>query len=412
MARTIATFSGGPSRGALIGEQAGQAFQQAFQDALGQRQQQRQLAELGSPMLEPLQASQSPIAQGLAGSPSMVGQLMQSPQGLQVLQSMTQPAAPEARPFVRVISGDSPLNEMLGLGIPQGEFARVELERMPDGTLQVAGGVQARFGGEGTIINVGAGEREGEVQLARLDADFVKGIQEDAERARTIRTPLAQMRAALDAGAFTPGAFGETRRGLAQIAELVGINPVAIGLGQTADAESMEAASELLAVQVAEQLGRVTNMSLQMARGTVPNLLRTAEGNKLIQEIMERSAVHDIERSRFVDSFLAEHGNFRTPEGRSLRAELMEWDRKNEVRIDDLFDDMERLADQPVRQLSDVLREGAEATRRLPQRVGEVRRMSSSQIEQLVNSLTREQAERLPPEVRAELVRRRREVQE
>lgn len=44
--------------------------------------------------------------------------------------------APGPEPFTRVLPADDPLNARLNLGIPEGSSARVEMRRMPDGSLQ------------------------------------------------------------------------------------------------------------------------------------------------------------------------------------------------------------------------------------------------------------------------------------
>jgi hypothetical protein len=136
MARTIATFAGGPSRGAIIGEQAGGAFQQAFTDSFGEERKRRELAGLGGSPAEALRGSSNPFFAALADSPEVVGKLMQDPRGAQMLGSAMQPKEPEGRTTTRLVTHDSPLNERYNLDIQPGQSARVEFEYTGDGVLK------------------------------------------------------------------------------------------------------------------------------------------------------------------------------------------------------------------------------------------------------------------------------------
>ncbi|MGL4445591.1 MAG: hypothetical protein ACRCU1_18355, partial [Alsobacter sp.] len=84
-------------------------------------------------------------------------------------------------------------------------------------------------------------------------------------------------------------------------------------VGDAPTADTLEAASRRLAVQAAERMGRITNMSLQFVEQSLPALTRTPEGNKILLEAMERTSRREIEIAEIAEEF-ARKGELR-PEG-------------------------------------------------------------------------------------------------
>lgn len=95
----------------------------------------------------------------------------------------------------RIISGDSPENERFGLGIPEGEKARVEFTRDPDGT--VRGSVLGRFGRSDTNVTTNVklppAESKFNETLGKGEADEILKIREAGSQAQLIAPELSQL---------------------------------------------------------------------------------------------------------------------------------------------------------------------------------------------------------------------------
>lgn len=325
MARTIATFAGGPSRGALIGEQAGGAFQQAFQESLGQRREQQRFEELGAPLAAAMQQTGNPFLQALP--PEMLARYAATPQGAAMLAKSTAPPEMPAGP-ARDLKGLLDLHddmEMSGrtrsasivsgridqfLGQKEGETDRKlralsEVAGLQPGSpeyqqaaLQVLGAAPPE-GAEGQIIEGRdadgqpafflADRRTGELQrlegaaprptAQELSADLARKLSEQgpAEPGESLIPEDIDVAAALGAGGFARNAF----------------NAVADMFGRGTDlpaAETSRAREALTNLQVLTRLmlqegvpGRPSNMLMeQLDRLTVtPTSIFTGAGRAL-----------------------------------------------------------------------------------------------------------------------------------
>lgn len=413
--RSVWQGSGGPSRASRIGEAFGGGMAAAFIPAVQEERQNMLMSQRFDPIRESLMQSAAGMPAGpmadtlraITSSPSAFAQLMQDPQQLMAVNTMAQmaqPEVPEAQTFARVVSGDSELNERLGLGIPKGQTARVELTRTPGGGLEA--NVLGAFGGQGATVNIDQRGPTAEAEaLGRLAVETVQKVRENAASASRDLNLLARQRSAIESGAFQPGALAETRLGISRLLELVNIDPASVPgdfLGASSVAEMIDAVSNDLATSAAERLSRVTNMSLQMARDSVPNLLRTAEGNMLLIDALERDALNAMEEQRITENFLREHGTTMPPGQDSLEQVLMA--HRLQVREDssDLAERIERIGRVERRSIE-------EATGRAPRgfrTVGEVNRASESELTDYFLSLTPEQFQALRPEIRQRIITR------
>lgn len=132
--------------------------------------------------------------------------------------------------------------------------------------------------------------------LAGLDVKQVEQIAKDAEAARKTIPWIRTFRAAAQSGRFVPGTAASVRETLSKAAQFVGIDPAAMGIGadSPATAEIMEVASNNIALSMAEQLSRLTNMSLEFTIKSVPNIFKTPGGNLLAADMMEMLAKRNI----------------------------------------------------------------------------------------------------------------------
>ena len=149
-------------------------------------------------------------------------------------------------------------------------------------------------------------------ELGQLDAKRVVKLETDAQQAFLDKAEAQRMTAALDSGRFTPGVFSDARHFIARLADFAGAGPEIKDLvGDAATADTLDAASAKLGVAVAEKMGRFTNMSLQFVKDSVPNLARTPEGNRVLLDVMNRTADRQIEVASLADKFIQQYGTLR-----------------------------------------------------------------------------------------------------
>ncbi len=171
--------------------------------------------------------------------------------------------------------------------------------------------------------------------LSGKEAERAVEIMEQAEIGARDLVELNRIDIALESEEFTPGTFGEIRSVLARAAEFFGApQEIRDRLGDPAVADTLDAASNTLAVSIANNLSRVTNMSLTFIRDSLPNLVRTPEGNKILVEVMRRVAQRKIDIARMQEEFLSENKDLR-PEGKpSFFAEVIRFQAENPI-VDD-----------------------------------------------------------------------------
>lgn len=183
-------------------------------------------------------------------------------------------------------------------------------------TLQMARDIEGK---PTTEINFLTQKKEAEL-LATRDFDIAKSIDDDADGARKADVSIRAFETALEGGRFAPGAFSGARLSLSRIAEFVGINPEskefkAMGLGDPASGELMEGASQRLGLDLADKLSKMTNMSLNFIRSSIPNLSRTRGGNELILDMMKAGNSRTKELHALKEHYLDTYGSLR-PEGK------------------------------------------------------------------------------------------------
>ena len=161
-----------------------------------------------------------------------------------------------------------------------------------------------------SISNVG--ETAFAKELGKQDAERISELQDNAQTAFRNRAEIDRMSAALESGKFTTGVFADARQFLARLATFVGASEETQQIiGDAATADVLDSASKNLAVEVASKLGRITNMSLGFVIDSLPALTRTPEGNKILLEVMSRTATREIELANLGDRYANEFGTLR-----------------------------------------------------------------------------------------------------
>lgn len=195
--------------------------------------------------------------------------------------------------------------------------------------------------------------------LGKGDADFVSALRTDVEKSNRDQPHLMQLRAALESGGFEPGAFAETRLALSRVADLLGLSTESRLIGNASTAEQIDSATHQLAVNGAEKLSRVTNMSLGFVQRSLPELVKTREGNMVIVEIMQRANERLQAHAEILDDYIARSTLY--PENEvSFYQKTREYDEENPVVDQDMLQRIESLSQTESRSLKEILAGGQE----------------------------------------------------
>lgn len=130
--------------------------------------------------------------------------------------------------------------------------------------------------------------------LGEADIEEIKAIGAKARSGSNILPYIRTFRAASESGQFTTGSGAGIMKSLSGWAEYLGMDAEAMGLGGKAIADVMETSGNQIVVGMAEQLGRSTNLSIDILRQAGPGLFKTPEGNKLAMDLLETVAQRDI----------------------------------------------------------------------------------------------------------------------
>jgi len=131
---------------------------------------------------------------------------------------------------------------------------------------------------------------------------------------------LQDMKSLLQTEAFKPGALARPRLYVGRLVEFLHeAHPSTLtetllkGVGKPAFGEAYDKLSKEMLLLMAKYVGRITNLSLNFARDTVPGLLKTKEGNLLIIALMERADRRKIELGTIEEKYAL--AGTPTPEG-------------------------------------------------------------------------------------------------
>jgi hypothetical protein len=172
------------------------------------------------------------------------------------------------------------------------------------------------------VVQVGG---EQETAFAKeLGKEEAKGVTEIRQRGTAAFRNLAEierMSAAIESGRFRTGVLSDIRVFMARLTDFVGVPPdhfLYKLVGDAATADTLDAAANVLGVEAAQKLGRITNMSLTFIRDSLPSLTRTPEGNRILLEVMKRTEGREIEIASLVEQFIQQHGSLTPPNERTF----------------------------------------------------------------------------------------------
>jgi len=181
-------------------------------------------------------------------------------------------------------------------------------------------------------------------KLRGLEESFIREaivreeLIEDGKQAFRTLDSTALMKAAMKSGKFTTGPFAGVRLFMANLASFVGAGPDIIEwTGDAATANTLDAASSRLAIELAQKLSRLTNMSITLVRDSLPALTRTPEGNMIIIEVMEGVANREIQLASMADDMYREWGTLSPKDLPSLWDMLRDLEQSQPVVSDELL---------------------------------------------------------------------------
>ena len=204
-------------------------------------------------------------------------------------------------------------------------------------------------------------ERAEAVERAKLSVKMEEKIDvAGAEASRTI-AEIDRMEAALDSGAFKPGAFANTLQFLGRVGERLGIEKeIKSIVGDAKTADVLDAASKRLGIAVAERLGgRVTNVILKFIEDSVADLSKTEGGNRVLLKTMRRIAERDKEIADLKDEFLLRHETLRPKGQRSFQQARRDLEERDPIITEELRAEISKEADIAPKSFKDVVKDAA-----------------------------------------------------
>ncbi|MFN4261959.1 MAG: hypothetical protein ACK4RK_21980 [Gemmataceae bacterium] len=166
-----------------------------------------------------------------------------------------------------------------------------------------------RSGGPSAVVTITQQEEsEFAKTIGREQGKQFVEILNDSAKARERLTELKQMRDRIASGDFETGILGGTRQNLGRLAEFLNVpDNVKQAIGSAKTAEEIQSISNRIALQYADSLSRMTNLSIDMIQKAVPNLMNTPEGNLAIIDSMMKMDMMRIEEAGLAQAYVAEN---------------------------------------------------------------------------------------------------------
>lgn len=209
--------------------------------------------------------------------------------------------------------------------------------------------------------------------LGKADAKTIEEYEERGQQAIRDGFEIDRITAAIKGGKFTTGVFSDARHFLAQFSEMAGIDTSALKdgqgrplLGDAMTADTIDAAVNRLAVVAAQKLGRITNMSLEFIRKSLPGLMRTDQGNLILLEVMTKVKEREILVADMSSNFFRKHGTLRPKDAPSFFQEVKDLDDSDPVIDDDLKQRIEEGGKLSATSMSDRIKATAAAITKVP----------------------------------------------
>lgn len=178
---------------------------------------------------------------------------------------------------------------------------------------------------------VGPQQEAGPPPQTRLEEEADKAVAEEwnqyieeGEAAKENMRDMESIVASIDSGRFKTGFAGNLRSAIGSMMELAGMDPSSASdlIGDPNISNVIEGASSQIQTRLADDLGRVTNMSLSLVRNAVPGLLKNPRGNRLLADLLGRAAEYRVKRAEIAREY-RQYGT-ETPEGKPSYNEALE----------------------------------------------------------------------------------------
>lgn len=145
----------------------------------------------------------------------------------------------------------------------------------------------------------------GSTEAGKLYAERLNEYVEAGELARQNERDLEAISAAVENGEFITGPLGNFRGAIGGILNLAGLDPESISeiIGNPSKADIIQGSTSQIQMRLADELGRVTNMSLTTVRNAVPGLLKTPEGNRVLINLLKRAIEFKKRRGELAEEY-------------------------------------------------------------------------------------------------------------
>ena len=149
-----------------------------------------------------------------------------------------------------------------------------------------------RSAGKTTINNVvGAGEKAGSIEMAKLDAKQIDTMRDEAVKASRARDSIAAMRANVESGVYS-GSMAEGRTGVANFFNTflpgVAVDPATLGNSQKFMAHQRELALAMLKQYVGGS--QISNKDVEIVMSLFPKLEHEPKAREALMDFMEKRA--------------------------------------------------------------------------------------------------------------------------
>lgn len=184
------------------------------------------------------------------------------------------------------------------------------------------------------LVNINQGQETAfRKKIGTEEATLLIDIEQKGASAREQLVEIDRIKSALKSGTFTTGFAADSRVWLARLFEFFDVAPPENIIGNAATADTLDAAAARLGIEAATEMSRITNLTLEFIKSSLPQLTRTVEGNKILADVLERMAKRKIELARRAEDFKRE-GTL-TPEGKQSWNEMLDELNETDPVIDD-----------------------------------------------------------------------------
>ena len=209
-------------------------------------------------------------------------------------------------PDTMQLGGQMMIKDLEGKNASNRAMAQAEYEhRLKLDPASIAAQKEIRAAGRTQINNVvGAGEKAGSIEMAKLDAKQIDTMRDEAVKASRARDSIAAMRANVQSGVYS-GSMAEGRTGVANFFNTmmpgVGVDPAKLGNSQKFMAHQRELALAMLKQYVGGS--QISNKDVEIVMSLFPKLEHEPKAREALMDFMEKRATDSISAYQNADAY-------------------------------------------------------------------------------------------------------------